>query len=559
MANKRLFQSAARVLPSADVRNEAGGLAYSMPAKHALAQLAATGCVSNTFYATAETQMQKVLDLAKTVEPEFVAKTAVYARERALMKDMPALLCAVLAGSEAGRKCLPLVFGRVIDSPKMASNFVQIVRSGVTGRKSLGSMPKRLVQRWLESRTDDQTFRGSVGTANPSLVDLIRMVHPHPKTESQRALYGYLSGRNPKEFKNARSGNFGYRAEDLPGLVRAFEAFKADPKDADVPEVPFLMLTSLPLDVSAWTRIAATASWQTTRMNLNTFLRHDVFKEPRMVKLIADRLRDRKEIQRAKVFPYQLLAAYTYADSSVPREIKDALHDAMEVAVENVPVIEGNVAVCVDVSGSMHSPVTGSQDSGGAAVRKGRVFSGATTKVQCIDVAALVAASILRRNPKAEVIVFSDRVHQDSHLEPRDTVMTNAKKLMSQPAGGTNCSAPIAYLNHYKKQVDVVVMVSDYESWVDSNNASVRSASGHGGTTAMMKEWQTLRGRCKNAKLVCMDLQPNTSIQAVDRPDILNVGGFNDSVYDLMALFAKGEMSAEHWVGEINKIRLSDA
>jgi len=56
-----------------------------------------------------------------------------------------------------------------------------------------------------------------------------------------------------------------------------------------------------------------------------------------------------------------------------------------------------------------------------------------------------------------------------------------------------------------------------------------------------------------------MDLQPNTSIQAVDRPDILNVGGFNDSVYDLMALFAKGEMSAEHWVGEINKIRLSDA
>ena len=47
------------------------------------------------------------------------------------------------------------VFDRVIDSPKMLRNFVQIMRSGVVGRKSLGTLPKRLVRRWLEARTDD--------------------------------------------------------------------------------------------------------------------------------------------------------------------------------------------------------------------------------------------------------------------------------------------------------------------------------------------------------------------------------------------------------------------
>ena len=63
------------------------------------------------------------------------------------------------------------VFDRVIDSPRMLRNFVQIVRSGATGRKSLGSVPKRCVQRWLDQRTDAALFAASVGNA-PSLADV---------------------------------------------------------------------------------------------------------------------------------------------------------------------------------------------------------------------------------------------------------------------------------------------------------------------------------------------------------------------------------------------------
>ena len=66
------------------------------------------------------------------------------------MKDMPALLCALLSVNGPG--LLAEVFDRVIDSPKMLRNFVQIMRSGVVGRKSLGTLPKRLVLAWLEGR-----------------------------------------------------------------------------------------------------------------------------------------------------------------------------------------------------------------------------------------------------------------------------------------------------------------------------------------------------------------------------------------------------------------------
>src|SRR5919112_2659522 len=158
MANKTLFKSlVGRLVPSADARNEHNAPAYSLTPKQALAQYAATGCLGATFYAGAEEQLAKVLELCELVEAEFVAKTAVYARERGFMKDMPALLLAVLAGRDV--RLLAQVFPRVVDNGKMLRNFVQIVRSGTTGRKSLGTAPKRLVREWLAARRADALFR----------------------------------------------------------------------------------------------------------------------------------------------------------------------------------------------------------------------------------------------------------------------------------------------------------------------------------------------------------------------------------------------------------------
>src|SRR5437764_10466527 len=187
MANKKLFQSVlGRLVPPATARNEAGGLAYALPPKAALAQYAATGCLSGTYYASAGEQLDAVLALCAKIEPAFIARTAVYCRERGFMKDVPALLCAVLASRDLA--LLDRVFDRVIDDGRMLRNFVQILRSGQTGRKSLGTRPKRLVQRWLARRSDEALFRASVGN-DPSLADVIKMVHPRPTSEARRALY----------------------------------------------------------------------------------------------------------------------------------------------------------------------------------------------------------------------------------------------------------------------------------------------------------------------------------------------------------------------------------
>jgi 60 kDa SS-A/Ro ribonucleoprotein len=521
MANLTLFSSLfsrRQPTPAATAVNEAGGLAYKRGDKQALAQYVATGCLGGTFYASAQEQLDTVQKLCASLDAEFIARAALYARGRGHMKDMPALLLAVLASRDGA--LLERVFDRVVDNGKMLRTFVQIVRSGVTGRRSLGSRPKRLVQRWLASRSDAQVFAASVGAA-PSLADIVKMVHPQPDTASRRALYGWLLGRE-------------YTASDLPAVIRGFEDFKHG-RTREVPDVPFQMLTAQNLGKREWRAIADHAGWQMTRMNLNTFLRHEVFDDPALTRKIAQRLRSPEEVRRARAFPYQLMTAYTQADAKVPRVVREALHDAMEAALGNVPEIDGKVHVLPDVSGSMHSPVTGHR-------------KGATTQVRCIDVAALVAAAFLRRNPNTEVIPFHDRVLR-CDLSKDGKVLANAKALASLPSGGTNCAVPLRALNERKARGDLVVFVSDNESWIDD-----RDPRGRG--TAVMDQWNEYRRRNPRAKLVCIDVQPSATLQAPDRDDILNVGGFSDAVFDIVAAFASGGLQPDHWVGTIDAVTL---
>ena len=298
----------------------------------------------------------------------------------------------------------------------------------------------------------------------------------------------------------------------------------------EIPDVPFSLLTSLPLTRDHWIKIAQNASWQTTRMNLNTFERHGVFEDQETVKILAARLRDRAEIKRSKVFPYQLLIAYQNA-TSAPRIIREALQDALEIATENVPALEGNVWVFIDVSGSMHSPVTG--------VRKG-----STSKVSCVDVASLITACIVRKNLDASVMAFSDNVVA-VNLNPRDTVITNAQKLMSLPSGGTNCSAPMIALEKSGKPADLIIYVSDNQSWIDAS---------HSNNTETYNAFKRIKAKQPDAKLICINLQPYADTQAQESTDVLNIGGFSDAIFDLISAFTRGGNPAAHWLEQIEAI-----
>ncbi|MGW8180768.1 MAG: RNA-binding protein, partial [bacterium] len=345
-------------------------MAYTFPARHALAQYAATGCLNHTYYTSAQQQFDELIGIISQCDSTFIAKVAVWAREAGFMKDMPALLAVALAcRGEEGLGLLTKIFPRVIDNPKMVRNFCQILRSGVMGRKSFGYRPRKLINQWLAERTSMELFNATVGN-DPTLADILKMTHPRPRTEEESNMYRYILGRDD------------YKPALLPETVQLYEEFKRARNvgwsfDGPLPRVPFQKLTALDLTKEDWVEIARNATWTQTRMNLATFKRHGVLDDADMVALIAERLRDEEAMQKARVFPYQILTTYIMVGKEMPDAIKFALKAAMDKAIENVPTFEGkSVIICPDVSGSMGTAVTG--------IRKG-----STTATRCVDVAAL--------------------------------------------------------------------------------------------------------------------------------------------------------------------------
>jgi 60 kDa SS-A/Ro ribonucleoprotein len=555
MANKNLFKSTTAKVsptatnrthaktPAADTVNSAGGAAYLRTEKSALAQIAVTNCFNGTFYATAEQNLElaKKSALALKNDPEFIAKTAIYCRDKAYMKDMPAFLTAFLATIDS--KLFRKVFPIVINNGKMLRNFVQIGRSGAVGKvinMSSGAV-RHAIRDWFASKDPEFIFRASIGN-DPSMRDILRMCRPKPENDTKAALYAYLKGAEYVESERMlvtrnrdKSIKYSNSFDALPAIVKQYESFKKTHK-GEIPNVDFRMLDSvLTKDElkKLWASTAQNSSWTTTRMNLNNFEKYGVFTDTALVDKIASRLSDKDQVAKAKCYPYQLMMAYNATESnSMPTKVKNSIQDAMEHSIDNVPVFKGKTVVCVDTSGSMSSPITGNR-------------VGATTKVRCVDVASLFACSVLRKNQESEIIPFDQTVHK-STLNPRDTVITNSAKLAKFGGGGTDCACAIRELNKNKKSFDTIIFVSDNESWVDGGY----SYKG----TGLLNEWNIFKSNNPKAKLVCIDLTPGSTSQVKPHKDILQVGGWSDSVFDVIASFIEYGDSQDHWVNEIEKV-----
>jgi 60 kDa SS-A/Ro ribonucleoprotein len=537
-------------LPKTNAVNEAGGLAYKLEPKHALAQVAATGTFGNAFYSTAETQLDAVLKLIDEVDDnQYLAKLALYAREKAFMKDMPAALLVALSVRDT--ELMHRVFDRVVDNGRVLRTVFQMIRSGRfksntaknkagPGRVGLSSSLQRAFQRWLNTASVGKLLSASIGN-DPSLRDILRMARPTPKDNARRAMFGWLTDKSIDKWAPATEA-------DLPVEVQSLIAYRnSESEEAQaliaggLDNVRWDLLSDAAKGPTVWAALARKMGPQALRMNLNTLLRHDVLATSAMVDYVADRIADESEIRRSKQFPYQYFAAYLNADDNVPQKIKTALHKAAEIACGNVPELPGPVVIGLDTSGSMSSAVTGN---------RGR---GATSKMRCIDVAALFAAAILRRNPDSVVIPFDTSAY-DAKMDPNDSILSIAERLAKYGGGGTDCSLPLVAANqkHAKRKFAGIVLVSDNESWV---------GTGRHGSTGVMTAWEAfvanqrkLVGKEASPKLVNIDLQPYQTVQACERADIMNIGGFSDSVFNVISAFLAD--NNQRFVAEVDAIEL---
>jgi 60 kDa SS-A/Ro ribonucleoprotein len=177
--------------------------------------------------------------------------------------------------------------------------------------------------------------------------------------------------------------------------------------------------------------------------------------------------------------------------------------------------------------------------------------------MRCVDVAALFAAAVLRRNPDSVVVPFDTRAYE-AKFDPQDTILSLSERLAKYGGGGTDCSLPLHEANtrYGKRRFAGVVLVSDCESWVYGGRAFAYAPHG---ATGVMNEWQRFvknqeRLGVKAPKLVCIDVQPYRTSQAPERDDILNIGGFSDAVFNVVASFLADDPG--RFVREVEAVEL---
>ena len=172
------------------------------------------------------------------------------------------------------------------------------------------------------------------------------------------------------------------------------------------------------------------------------------------VNKVCDLVSNPKLIKEGKIFPYQLDLAneimLTEFSNSNARQISQALAKGYELAISNLKdLLPGNNIVFLDQSVSMGTAIMLSG--------KDRKYG----KTQCIDKAALIAATIAKAT-NSDIIAFGSSAKYIQY-NPNVDVFTLAKQLASAHMGGTNLSTAWNLAQQSGNKYDRVFILSDNE------------------------------------------------------------------------------------------------
>jgi 60 kDa SS-A/Ro ribonucleoprotein len=527
MANPALFAPSPNPATIPNTVNEAGGRAYAQPAKAALATFCASGHFNGTYYSKPSDQLKQVKGLLNDLTDQlelnaahaFVARCAIYSRDRAFLKDVPSFLVAWLMAQHS--PFAAPTFNAVIDNGRMIRNVFQYIRSGTLGIRSFNGRNKRLMQGWLNRAHSTKLLNASIGN-NPSLADIIKMVRPKPVDAEHADTFRHIIGKKIDYAIEYREGLSNYLTFKNKSLHVAERVDMLVNPDYHLPR--WDMLVDEDTTEAEWFAICANMRPQATRMNLNTMARRcpAIFKDAVALADITMKLSDGDLIRESRQYPFQILQAYKHIEGNIPRAVVRALEEGMENAMDNVPEFAGPLLIGIDVSGSMEWG-----GMGGALIKN-------------VEIAALFAAAILRKNPDSVIMPYHSLV-----------VPTKICAGYSFPAivkeldcayGGTDQAAPLRYAND--KGMDKfagAVIISDEQSWIETDHVSYGCKTG---SLAAWHKFQKRNNKFGRCKLININVESGSSVQVPSSADVLNVSGFNDTVFDVAAGFLSGDANA---------------
>ena len=527
--------------------NFMGEKAFKMGNKEELVSTVMTTFLQNEYYEKEDDKVSRIQSLLSKVDPLFAAKLAIYARNEGNLRSVTHLVSAEIAkyigGTDWAKRFYNKIVVRPDDMSEILSAYAHINGMGQKDIKKIPNAIKRGFKAALERLDAYQLDKYKMNNRSVSMIDLIRLFHPKG------------TDKNAEAFKRVVNGETLDDLYETKILEKEMTKAGKETKDATLEEKNEAKREAIAevLDNVKGMPI----------MNLIRNLRNIILYAPDKVDDACAQLRVEKKILNSRLLPFRFATAYSEIEkmrynerktdthiafesdiktSSLTNEqfdecktkVLDALEDAIQYSVANIPELDGNVAILIDHSASVRG------DGGGSS----RVS--AFSKTNSAMIGNLFGSMMAYRQKNVYIGLFGDKLINVPMK--RDMKLLDFNKysydIGDKCGGGTETGIYdfIKTCVTEKKKVDNIVVFSDcqignkYYRFTPWYGSSSEQESKH--FHELFKEFRKINPNCN---WIVVNLRQSGGTSVFDKSQrILNIAGWSDKIFDVIKSQCKG-------------------
>ena len=494
------------VYATADTVNAENFSAWRQTVKTALNQLAMTGTLGNSFYASAKELSQDALTVLNQAEAEDLAQAIVKGRNEGFIRTFPILGLVVLSQKDSA--LFKQVFNQVILTGNDLVDFIDLTHK----TRGFGRAVKSAIRSYLETKVSPYYAM----KYRKQLADAIRL----SRFKGDDAIYSYILSVYPETrgYSEEKLAAAYEQYVDLGKRKEFIELIEEDRKseaaallsDSDI-DVDSLTAYYAKFDREIWQAVAK----QTPLMKFLKYLAKFQREGVELAELAKEKITV-ANLQRAKVFPFRLVTA-ELALLGVEEEafgsVREILLGVLDDYTDRYDWSDFNRyrwVIAPDVSGSMGSQI------GGSSV------------LTFAHISAMFTAFFRRGLDQVEVLPWDTEVHSFD-VPKNDSVRTQMDAMLNMVGGGTYMEAAVEHMIEHRIMTDYAVFLTDTEEY------------GEG----WLKSWKKYRQMNPNAKafLLRADTYLTAPISEADaeKYGIIQIFGWNDSVMDYIHCITEKE------------------
>ena len=385
--------------------NNCGHSAYKMKDKEKLITQVLTSFFNeNKFYGDNSAEMQKTIKSVIASDPAFVAKLAVFARREFNMRSVSHILIAHLAHEAEGkpyvRKAVKAVTLRGDDVTEIMACYLSMFG------KPIPNALKKGISDAMQG-FDEYTLAKYKGNGKEvKMRDLLCLCRPTPKNEAQSDLWNRLLNN-----------------------------------ELEIPVTWETELSANGNNKETWEKLIESGS--VGYMALLRNLRNILTANPSNLEKALSIIEDPERVRKSKQLPFRYLSAYKELTDIGGSRVFDALENAVEASIENVPKLPGTTVIAVDTSGSMGGTVS------------------AKSKIRCYEIAMLLGLIANKICDNSIVYTFDTSIKKYAVSKRSDILYTTINS--AHCGGGTNMQLPFELMTDNIVAADRIIILSDNE------------------------------------------------------------------------------------------------